>query len=278
LPSRIANYLSTLRVRKLFSKPRSIQAPTVNLAPWRGSYTNWQLAIQASTGYDVDIILDKVSTAISKVKKGEAVYERDSVLFEKIQYSWPLLTCLLKVASANHSHLRILDFGGSLGSTYFQNEGFLNPDIKITWNIVEQKRFVEKGKSSFESDQLHFHNSLEESQAAFTSDCVLFSGVLQYLSDPYTMIRKYLSENFEYIIIDRTAFIKAENERITVQEVPKFVYEASYPCWFFNENKFLSIFSARYRLIADFPSFADPDLQLEDGSPVYWKGFFFKRK
>ena len=35
-----------------------------------------------SIGYDCDQILDKVLAA-TKVKNGEAVYERDSVLFEK---------------------------------------------------------------------------------------------------------------------------------------------------------------------------------------------------
>jgi len=46
-------------------------------------------AMELSTGYDSERILGKVRDSLLKVKRGEAVYERDSVLFDKVQYSWP---------------------------------------------------------------------------------------------------------------------------------------------------------------------------------------------
>jgi hypothetical protein len=52
------------------------------------------------------------------VKTGEAVYERDSVLFDEIQYSFPVIAALLRVASANKGKLNVLDFGGSEKSHY----------------------------------------------------------------------------------------------------------------------------------------------------------------
>jgi putative methyltransferase (TIGR04325 family) len=66
---------------------------------WKGSYSNWQTAIQHSKGYNASNILQKIKGATLKVKTGEAVYERDSVLFEKIEYSWPLLASLMWVAT-----------------------------------------------------------------------------------------------------------------------------------------------------------------------------------
>jgi hypothetical protein len=45
---------------------------------YTGNYSSWQDALANSTGYDSDLILEKVSTALLKVKSGEAVYERDS--------------------------------------------------------------------------------------------------------------------------------------------------------------------------------------------------------
>ena len=54
------------------------------------------------------------------------VYERDSVLFDTIRYSWPLLSDLLRAASEDQNHLSVLDFGGSLGSSYYQNRVFLS--------------------------------------------------------------------------------------------------------------------------------------------------------
>ena len=65
-----------------------------------------------------------MGTQAFKVKNGEAVYERDSVLFDEIQYSWGLLAGLEKAALEHDGKLCVLDFGGSLGSTYYQNKQF----------------------------------------------------------------------------------------------------------------------------------------------------------
>ncbi len=54
-----------------------------------GDYRSWDEAMTASTGYDSGIILEKTKAALLKVKNGEAAYERDSVLFDEIQYAWP---------------------------------------------------------------------------------------------------------------------------------------------------------------------------------------------
>ena len=83
----------------------------INPYGFSGEYKNWQTAQCFSSGYDSEIILNKTKNALLKVKKKEAVYERDSVLFNKIQYSWPLLASLLYVASENDNCLNLLDFG-----------------------------------------------------------------------------------------------------------------------------------------------------------------------
>ena len=71
-------------------------------------------------------ILDKVLAATLKVKQGQAVFERDSVLFDEIEYSWPLLAGLMWAAASNGGKLNVLDFGGALGSSYYQNRKFLH--------------------------------------------------------------------------------------------------------------------------------------------------------
>ena len=53
-------------------------------------------------------------------------------------------------------------------------------------------------------------------------------------------------------MIDRTAFSKT-NEKIKLQLVPSSIYEASYPCWFFEELKFITYFkSNNYNVIESF--------------------------
>lgn len=89
-----------------------------------GNFSTRKDAVNASTGYNSDEIIKKVKESLLKVKSGEAIYERDSVLFDKINYSWPLLAGLLWIASQKADRLNLIDFGGSLGSSYFQNRKF----------------------------------------------------------------------------------------------------------------------------------------------------------
>jgi hypothetical protein len=95
-----------LKIKSIFKKKK-------NNGMWQGDYHSWNEALSKTTGYDTEIILEKCKNALLKVKNGEAVYERDSVIFDTIQYSWALLCCLQKVAIENNNNLYIIDFGGS---------------------------------------------------------------------------------------------------------------------------------------------------------------------
>jgi putative methyltransferase (TIGR04325 family) len=245
---------------------------------WEGDYQNWQQAMQYCTGYDAENILEKVKASVIKVKNGEAVYERDSVLFDKIQYSWPLLSCLMKIALENNSTLHIVDFGGSLGSTYFQNRNFLKNINSLKWHVVEQENFVETGKAFIADDTIRFYKTIEEALEDMYNSVLLVSGVLQCLDNPYEWIRKMIEYKFQYILIDRTAFIENETDVLTVQHVPEEIYKASYPAWFFNEKKLIAPFEQQYEVLVDFESFADLTEINQKNQKMYRKGFFLKKK
>lgn len=238
-----------------------------------GNYQSWEKAKKASSGYDSDVILNKVKVALLKVKSGEAVYERDSVLFDKIQYSWPLLAGLLWIASQNKNKLNLIDFGGSLGSSYYQNRNFLLHLDELRWNIVEQKKFVECGKRYFEYEHLNFYYDLDVCIKERNPDAILFSGVIQYIEDPYSLLEKVINIGFKYIIFDRTPFLEKGNDRLTIQKVPPDIFEASYPTWLLSLDKFLNLFSNRYELFADFDGFEKSNIR-----DTYFKGFIFRRR
>lgn len=216
---------------------------------FKGDYTSWKDALKDSTGYDSDIILNKVTESLLKVKEGKAAYERDSVLFNHIEYSYPLLCGLLCVAAENGGYLNVLDFGGSLGSSYFQNRGFLSGLKKLKWNIVEQEKFVRVGKDYFEDKSLHFYNTIDECLVVEKPDLVLLSSVLQYIDVPYNILSKILEQKIPYIIVDRTPFFNYGRDILTVQRVPREIYDASYPAWFFDKQKFIDIVTCEYSLV-----------------------------
>ncbi len=220
---------------------------------WHGNYASWEEAQAASTGYDTNKILQAVRASLLKVKHGEAVYERDSVIFDKIQYSWPLLSGLLLSAVKNNGRLNVLDFGGSLGSTYFQNKKFLDQLDHVTWSIVEQPHFVDVGRKEFEDNKLKFYDTVDECVTKEQPNVLLLSSVLQYMEKSYELLDQILRYGFEYIVIDRTSFNLENKNKITLQVVPPSIYEASYPCWLFNENDFINYFiSKQYKIIERF--------------------------
>jgi putative methyltransferase (TIGR04325 family) len=217
------------------------------------------------------VILTKVKSSLLKVKQGEAVYERDSVLFDRINYPFPVLTTLLKTALDNYSQLSVLDFGGSLGSSYYQCKNFFTTVDNFKWCIVEQENFVKTGKQYFEDNHLKFFNSIDECLKSEKPDIILLSSVVQYLEFPYQFLENLVSYNFKYILFDRTAFVTKGDDRLTVQKVPPDIYPASYPSWFLNLDRFLSFFLNKYELVYDFDALDKANI------PSQYKGFYFRK-
>jgi len=240
---------------------------------WHGDYKSWQEAQNASSGYDSDEILQKVRSSLLKVKNGEAIYERDSVIFDEVQYSWSLLAGLMYASVKNGGGIRVLDFGGSLGSTYYQNKKFLDEFDNVSWSVVEQKHFVDVGKAYFEDERLKFFYDVKSCVESEKSNILVVSSVLQYLEKPYEMLDELLGFGFEYVIFDRTPFSIDGKNKIKLQIVPPYIYNASYPCWFFDRAKFLTFFrNNNYQLIEEFDAL--------DGKTGEYKfeGFIFRRR
>ena len=66
---------------------------------FEGDFATWAEANRHCTGYDAEEILAKVLASTLKVKHGEAATERDSVLFDQIEYAWPVLAGLMWAAA-----------------------------------------------------------------------------------------------------------------------------------------------------------------------------------
>jgi putative methyltransferase (TIGR04325 family) len=244
-----------------------------NCIRFEGSYENWEDAFADCTGYDAESILANVLKASLKVKRGEAVYERDSVLFDSVEYSWPVTAGLMLAAAQNAGRLDLIDFGGALGSSYFQNQVFLNELTHIRWSVIEQLHYVRAGREHIADENLRFYETSEQCLLENQPNAVLFSGVLQYLPEPRLVVDSFAKLGVDYLIIDRTPFlVNEEASLIKVQRVPSSIYAASYPCWFFNMTDFIqSIEILGYKKIVIFNSLD----KLSD--LAIWQGLIFKR-
>ncbi len=244
---------------------------------YKGDYNTWDDAVQASQGYDDSSILEKVLSASLAVKNGAAAYERDSVLFDQIEYAWPVTASLMWVAAQHNGRLNVLDFGGSLGSSYFQNRKFLQSLDEVSWQVVEQPHYVQTGKDHLQDERLRFFFDIKEAVDEALPDVVLLSSVLQYLESPYELLDEIEKIGTEFLIIDRNPVAPKPSDRILIQEVPPAIYEASYPFRVFSEKKLLEALEGQWTVIEKYSSLGGVT-PIHGGGQFEYTGMTLRRK
>lgn len=250
---------------------RSMRSSSIS---FEGHFATWEEAEARCGGYHSKEILTKVLAATLAVKRGEAAFERDSVLFDKVEHTWPVLAGLMWVAACNGGRLNVLDFGGALGSSYFQTRAFWQTLPEVRWSVLEQAHYVEAGRTHIQDERLRFYYSIEECLSENRPNAVLLSGVLQYVPDPEKVIDDLKRIKSSTIILDRTIVNQSETHHIYTQHVPPAIYAATYPCRSLSEPTLMASFEPGYKLVADFQSLDFPALHSIDSS---FKGFVFQR-
>jgi putative methyltransferase (TIGR04325 family) len=233
---------------------------------------SWEDAKRNAAGFsspDINII-EKVRRSAKAVAEGRAVYAQDGVLFDEIQYSWPLLASLMFVAARCRS-LRIIDFGGSLGTSYRQNARFLDRlRVPIEWRIVERAALVEIGRAEF--PRLGFYETIADAAAAAPSvDAILFGGVIQYLDDPYEVLDWAIGTGAEFLIFDRTRITFGPRDTYAVQHFPPSICQA-FPIRAMNHCGFQSLLGEKFRPVECWKCEHQPDPETS------LMGFLFERK
>lgn len=235
------------------------------------SYATWLEAENASKGYDSENIIEKIKNSAKLVFDGKATYERDSVIFSEIQYSYPLLASILFVA-ANSDTFRVIDFGGGLGTTFQQNKIFLTKlKSHCDWRIVEKDKLVSIGKKEFTNNNLSFYSTIADA-AKNGIDAIIFAGVICYICNPYNYLNKAIDVKAPFIIFDRTPIVIGEIDTFAVQYVENSIYKASLPKRNFGYENLIKIFQRDYDLIEEWVCDMQPDNNSTD------MGFIFKRK
>lgn len=243
-----------------------------------GRPQTWQHAMEMSTGYMEGSILDRVADATRLVNAGKAVFERDGVVFHSLDYSYPLLACLLHAAAGNNGELDVVDFGGALGSTYRQCRPFFAGLEQVRWRVIEQPNFVDLGRREFETAELTFYSDVSQLPVAASSRRVLLlSSVLQYIENPLEMLRELTQLSWSHVIIDRTPVSDHPMHRLCVQEVPPNIYKASYPCWILAKDRLLGALSEGWTPMCEFPCH-DGQWETDDGLEFEFRGFLFLPK
>jgi putative methyltransferase (TIGR04325 family) len=242
---------------------------------FEGDFKTWEDASALCTGYDTQIIIEKVLDAAMKVKNGEAVFERDSVIFEEVQYSWSVTAALLWAAARNNGELHVLDFGGALGSSYFQNRKFTSDLENVSWSVVEQRHFVESGRKFVQDDVLKFYYSIQEALSVNSPNVILLSSVAQYIPNLKLLFEQINEIKSCILVIDRTPFSSYQDNKLCIQHVSEEIYKASYPMWVLSSNNLINQLS-QWRVVEKFCS-PEGHIQSSAGLEFSFSGYIFER-
>lgn len=238
---------------------RVVKSIVFGRVKFEGPFESWQEAQSNSQGYDDKSILKKVSKSTHSVIQETGIFERDSVVFNRLELS-QLLVAGLAVASSS-GNINVLDVGGSLGSQYWQHRNLVR-HLKIKkWIVVEQPHFVQIGKSEFADGVLSFIEISEMKQGLAPISLVNLTGSLQFIEDYVSVLMSVLKLNPRVIVIDKI-FATLESERIYVQHVPKVIYRGSYPFRCLNTDNLNRIMEAEgYELALKLDYIDFPQLQ-----------------
>ena len=242
---------------------------------FRGEYATWAAARAASGGYAEDAILDRVLAATLTVQQGLAAFERDGVLFHEPENDAPLASALEEVRRAMGGSLRVLDFGGSLGSTYWRLRNWLPAGPELVWDVVEQAGFVTAGREHLGEGRLRFFHTVTEAETAGAHDVLLCSCVLQYLEDPVGTLAEWSRLHIAFLLLHNLPLHAVGPDRLRVQHVPPTIYPASYPVRFFNRAEFLARMAPHYEIVRDYASEA---VWPVDGGMYPSTGLLLKRR
>lgn len=96
-------------------------------------------------GYDKSHILKAESEVLKKVKSGEAAWAQGGMVFKwKIHILKYWHHCY---GTWNNWGISVIDYGGALGNMLFRHIDLFK-GMNIEWNFIEQKHFVDYGKSN----------------------------------------------------------------------------------------------------------------------------------
>jgi len=232
-----------------------------------GDYANWELALAECQGYEDEAIINKVIDSVHKVLDGEAVWERDGCLFYEPKFVYQITAPVLRCALQNQNQgVRILDIGGSLGSTWYQNRSYWKDIKNLNYVVAEQQHFADYGNRELRNENLSFINSMDEFGEKGYFDIILMSASLQYISEYEKIISKIRKAEPRYIILDR--LLISDRMRICMETVPEAIYKSSYPVTIFTEERIRSYFEPKYHLIEKDISSVREEAWFKDGRMV----------
>lgn len=243
-------------LKRLHSRARRLVLPSPNDIWFEGDYRAWGAALAAAgadAGYEGKAAVDRYMRRYREVMEDPAGAVRRAGL-QLIPFM-----AAFSLAQPIDGVIEVLDFGGGYGAIY-DLLSHLYPDKAVRWTVVELPGIVAKGAEMGASEWKRFASEIP----AKPYSLVIASGTLQCLPDPKAGWEALARLRAPLFMVGRFPVVPSlTRDRLTVQHVPKRLFTASFPTWFFCRD-WLDLFKAEGRLILQWDSPGDvTDLDLE---------------
>ena len=198
------------------------------------------------------------------------VFERDGMIFSKLEYSWPCLASILACAGSKFE-IQVLDWGGGFGSSYIQSRKYLEiAGLQVSWSIIELPEIVESANKNLRYPAVNWYGDIYSIQS-HDFDVVLCGASINYVPTPYDVLIDLIKLEPRFLILDRTLISFESSDKIAVQINPESLHGSSYPVWILTENKILEFFTQNsFELVESWECALNPNPNAKS------YGYFFK--
>lgn len=186
-----------------------------------GVYKSFKDAPSSGSGFSGDGWIES-----SKEKLNKIISENEEHLI------YQNLLPFLATIAVSKKKLKILDFGGGIGTTYLAVSKNL-PKTSFGYHIVDIGRVCEEGRKIFKKDKrVFFHRKMPNIGGV---DIVYIGSSLQYVDEWKKKLAQLASYEPRYFLFDD----------LHAGVIPTFVtlqkyYSSKIPCWFFNSDEVVS--------------------------------------
>ena len=205
--------------------------------PMEGPYGSYGEALAEASGYDAPLVAQQVEEAARAVLEGRAAYERDGTAFP----DRPELAIFGVLRQVVTPQATIADFGGGLGGLFINAPELFPEGCRRL--VIEQASMVEAGRRLAGVHRLPLEFLDSQEQAIPALDVLIFSCVLQYLSDPWATVEGLIRSTAPAVVIlDRTA-VRRGASRWYLQTNPGYYQEpVTYPVQVLERRRLLAAF------------------------------------
>lgn len=214
---------------------------------WEGVYESFQDVPTVGPGFAGQAWLENSSEKLSEIRnQSRAASSVPSVT----GYSDSLLPVIAGIVQGKQQKIRILDFGGGLGFSFYAVKAALANPEHLEFLVIDIAEVCEAGRELFSDEpNIEFHTSLSDIQSK-EFDIIHIGSSLQYIEMWHDQLSKLANIGAEYILManipagDIQTFATAQN-----------YYESKIACWFFNvadltstlaENSYSIVFKSTY--------------------------------